>query len=307
MHYGEDRVYIDRGIDYSGLIIHYPSVVISDGRLSTRIFDLYVKLIIDNNVGSISQILGTSLTRTKIQYLSRYAHSHIPSTTDVGFSAFCLGSCELSRMKSESVSGDWDRDEWQLFFEALDNYLTQEGSPYIRLSQIGLGLTSNSMSNDAFSRTRDLNYFFIRKNLLKNPEYLHEHLIVNDCEVDDYSFKIKRKCSPDSEFLDKLLEYGIKTIGSDLLLNDRIIGPYNALTGFGEFKSNVDIDIPYTVNDKFLIFKGETRFLTIVPNSYPNNINISNEDNPELYFTKNAIEAINTQINSKFQSAYENI
>jgi hypothetical protein len=307
-HYGAERFeakYFPSGSEfYSNIItIHYPSVVISDGKLSTRVFDLYVKIYLSYD-GSIRNIQGTTLTRTIAQYNSYYAHSHVSKTQDTNFSSFCLGDCKLSSLKSQSVAGDWDRDDWCLFYEALDNYLTQEGSPYIRLSTIGL-VNGSDITSEGISMINGSIKRFIEINILDDNDFLHKHLIIDNSILDAFSFKRQKECSFDEEFIDLFLEYMFSKNTRDTLLHNNIIGIYNPLKGYGEPKVSGDIDEPYFLEEKSIIFKEEKKVLMIVPNDYPSIKEVNESEEPEYYFTKTALIAIKNYSNRIFKEGYD--
>ena len=128
-------------IFFANIIIHFPEIVITDGKLKHTITNVYVKLtfIIEKNYdGSYVGIEGTRSSYTLSEIKNNYCHSHLPRIyTGNTFSSFCLGSGPI-RNYLKGINRT--EEEWLFFFNLLNQYLRWEsiaGRPYKHISGLG--------------------------------------------------------------------------------------------------------------------------------------------------------------------------
>lgn len=136
--FGEERT--DATED--SVIIHFPEVEITNGRVKHLMKDMYVRFVMSNLKSYTGKFLAVNMegTRTTLllkEYDSGYCHSHMSGGRE-GFSHFCLGSSVFATLLVE-VQTHPIIESWEMVFMSLYNYLAWEstaGGPYRRISGV---------------------------------------------------------------------------------------------------------------------------------------------------------------------------
>jgi len=129
---------------YSHIIIRFPHVTVTnENDASIDITELYAKVTItaDGRLSNDFRLFRAEYTVA--QYLSGYAHSHLPCT-ELAWQHPCLGSGPI-RTTQNSLKHTFDLDRWGLFCYELSKYVTVEsisGVPYKRLEDVGISTGS---------------------------------------------------------------------------------------------------------------------------------------------------------------------
>ena len=117
--------------------IHYPELVITNGKQKHTIYDLYIKLkFIDFGTPRLADIRGLRTSATVGELSSGYIHSHLPSGYGYAFKSFCLGGGPIRDYLGSSLSSV---EGYEYFLYLLQSYLEWEskaGIPYINMDSI---------------------------------------------------------------------------------------------------------------------------------------------------------------------------
>lgn len=121
------------------IIVRFPKVTVTnENDKSIEITELYAKIVI-NFLGKMAEDFTMIRAEyTAAQYLSHYAHSHLPGT-GVEWQYPCLGSGPIGSTITH-LRNNFDLDMWGLFCYELSKYVTVEslaGVPYRRLEEVG--------------------------------------------------------------------------------------------------------------------------------------------------------------------------
>jgi len=171
------------------ITIKFPLITVTNSRgLQHTIEDIYVRLFTGERRLQ-DRLRGKRGKLTSNEYVSDYAHSHLPGNTNESFHNFCLGGeTSIAHMISELQADHWEDNprQWELNFEAviyqLETYLSWEsieGTPFRRIENISGKAKSEGIGhNDIVTSIKNLN------NLLKiNPEYRKEFKFAVDNET----------------------------------------------------------------------------------------------------------------------------
>lgn len=144
-YFGEEFVDVVKATrDNIVITVRFPLVTVTnENGNSVEIKELYARVTI-NSYGIITE--GLRMIRSEFtaeQWLSDYAHSHLPGIKPY-FDYPCLGSGPISSTQ-QYLSNDFDKEMWGLYCLELSKYVTVEsleGIPYRRMSSIGIGTTA---------------------------------------------------------------------------------------------------------------------------------------------------------------------
>lgn len=141
-------------VNRKSIIVHFPKVkVTNEHDKSVDITHLWVKVVIDSN----GLIYGLNMMRseyTDAQFLSGYAHSHIPPVDKYSYKEWespCLGSGPIRSTFAYLCSDHYpySEDMWRMFCLELSKYVTVEslaGGPYKYLENIGIEYERNAVA-----------------------------------------------------------------------------------------------------------------------------------------------------------------
>lgn len=122
------------------IVIHYPEVIITNGKLQHKLTDLYVNLFITDLLSTsgmyVADIAGTRASQTVEEIQRGYRHSHLSIIGGREFTDFCLGSGPLHYTLYKTFNS---KEECVYFLLLLDNYLKWEsksGVPYVFMDSI---------------------------------------------------------------------------------------------------------------------------------------------------------------------------
>lgn len=196
--FGEDRVDIIKTYGNWGSIVNkiriwFPEIDMKNSNdLEHTVRDIVVEFeidyLIEDRLPKEPRInvsfYGTRLTTTLKEYESRYLHSHLPSSIELGnFNRFCLGASIFGTMIS-SISIDVSADVWEHVFLSLHNYLSWEsleGGPHIQIANISY--TSGASEDQLIRNVKG----FISKvpsvcwDALNGVSLIPDHPLVQDC------------------------------------------------------------------------------------------------------------------------------
>lgn len=143
------------------LTIMFPEIVINNNLgLTHKIYDLFVKLVIYED--KISTVIdGIRSTRTELEVMSNYIHSHLPSRANAfNYESFCLGQSELNQHLielSHMNSSSYKEEHFDILFCLLDNYVryeSLEGVPHIKMSTITSKNTNLPIISDLIGKSK---------------------------------------------------------------------------------------------------------------------------------------------------------
>lgn len=144
-YYGEEHTDLQEiseddwkeGSDSSYILIWFPEVEITNSREEKHtIRDLYVRLRI-NGEAHLGAFEMTVATFTNAQWMSDYAHSHLPGIT--GFTTPCLGSGPITSTITILRSEDFDETSWEILCSQIEDFVkweSVEGGPYRYMKDI---------------------------------------------------------------------------------------------------------------------------------------------------------------------------
>lgn len=122
------------------ITIRFPEVTVTNEYdRSTVIYDLFVRVPVTLEGRTYEGFNMARTTYPSDQWLSGYAHSHLPGINTEGFYKPCTGSGPINNTIS-TLSGRYDINVWGLYSFEIAKYVTVEsiaGTPYRRLENIG--------------------------------------------------------------------------------------------------------------------------------------------------------------------------
>lgn len=130
------------------IFVHWSEVIVSNEYdQSVKIWDLYAKISLNFNGTLRENFKLCRSTYSEQQFLSHYAHSHLPRLRYnelAQFNSPCLGNGPIYNT-SYTLKCQNDPTFWMLFCEELNRYVQTEsikGGPYIRMDEIGVNTAS---------------------------------------------------------------------------------------------------------------------------------------------------------------------
>lgn len=175
-------------INHVHITVRFPEVrITNEADKYIDIQDLYARVTIRRDGTLVRNIQFTRSTYTAIQYLSDYAHSHLPGIS-LEWTEPCYGTGPIISTM-ETLSEKSDLDFWGLLCYELSKYVTVEslqGVPYRRLESVGAntGRAVSSFINYIESMPRFYNST-ITEDLLK--EFLTSFLNKYNLEFSFYN------------------------------------------------------------------------------------------------------------------------
>lgn len=134
--------YDDTIFDGLDIIIYYSDIQIKNITQTHNIKDLFIKISFDEMFVIKNKILGLRTTVTDIEFVCRYCHSHLPTSSSFDWSNFCLGSGIIRDCFSDLIfenSNITHASFLKLLINIDINYISWEsitGKPYIRMSTL---------------------------------------------------------------------------------------------------------------------------------------------------------------------------
>lgn len=136
-YYGEEHTDLQEASEEdweespSYIMIWFPEVEITNSREERfTIRDLYVRLVIKDNA-HLQDFQMTVATFTNSQWLSDYAHSHLPGITS--FQHPCLGSGPIGSTIHMLQTEDFEEVSWEILCSQIEDFVkweSVEGGPY---------------------------------------------------------------------------------------------------------------------------------------------------------------------------------
>lgn len=127
---------------YNRVTIHFPNIIIENGKINHEITDLYVQIYLTEFYEFAgSGIYGIRGTSTYEEFSSGYSHSHLSPSYKGRWSSFCVGSdTPIQRTLSGLVVDRWHEDNFLSLLLQINGFVRWEslaGGPHIKITDIG--------------------------------------------------------------------------------------------------------------------------------------------------------------------------
>lgn len=136
------------------VIIRFPEVEMTNSHKSKHtIKDLWVKFEMKSDCTMQYNLWGMRSTLSKEEAASGYMHSHLHTTTDPHWNAFCRGTGEINQIMA-SLAKEYTDPGFVLFCLNLKTFVaweSLEGTPYTSISNIGNNRSSSNFSQSPYS------------------------------------------------------------------------------------------------------------------------------------------------------------
>ena len=244
--------------DYSYIMIWFPEVRIFNSRGETQtVRDLYVRLVI-KDTARLSDFQMAVATFTASQWMSDYAHSHLPGIT--GFTHPCLGRGPISSTITLLRSEDFDETSWEIMCSQIEDFVkweSVEGGPYryirditnrnMRLRSLNYTLIHGRQDAVVFpglkaftqwllhKHIRDLDFLFDGERYACTMDYIHQMDWMTRCFVEWISLP-GNPWKYNEELPFRMLKYGLIKNGL-YYTQSETRGPFSSQT-IGWFKGN---------------------------------------------------------------------
>lgn len=309
---------IKAGIDHANILIHFPSVTISNEYNKTTIIkDLYVKIQISIHGKLVGKFSLNRATYSRIHWISNYLHSHvaaIPKHDTEIFQNPCTGYGPINNTIS-NLNVCFDENLWKLFCVELTKFVeteSVEGGPYHKIENIGvfdahkLPSSFNSTSKclpisyrntiacelivesfvEYFIAQKKLKFNFINGNYFIGMPYIKYMIILTNSFIDWYNNQYN--IGTYGETLDILYNYDL--IKNCVIRNNNI---------YTNRQSHQPTDYVSYIGKKVCTFKGEDVRINILNTDKEKDvIYVSNILN--MYVIKSITIAIISIINYKY-------
>lgn len=249
------------------ILIRFPRVTVTnENDQSIDITELYARVGVSVS-GTLSSYLKFFRAEyTVSQWISNYAHSHLPGAY-LEWQQPCLGSGPI-RSTQNYLEYNFDLDRWGLFCYELSKYVTVEsldGVPYVRLESVGiLGnrpidfpyITTNNLSNYSpvlqtfssyFLRTQTIDIAYVDGEYVLGCNPVDFLVDVTKCFLEWYNARLTWRHGPRCDSLARLKDRGV--LMEMVIINKQLCNPRRGTTP-GELRSRQ--------GERLFTFKGET-------------------------------------------------
>lgn len=120
------------------LVIHFPTVRITNGRQHHTIKELFVVINLNYRFSITSGIKCFRALKTVREYKCSYNHSHAKKTNNE-LAHFCLGSTPLDSLMVDLSTRTFNELQFDLLLQQLPDYLAWEsldGGPYVKMQEL---------------------------------------------------------------------------------------------------------------------------------------------------------------------------
>lgn len=291
-HFGKDNVEFGCEKSFLHITIKFLKIEIKNNTDKHILKDIYVRIILKKN-GIV--LAGTRGEVTIFEYLSEYAHSHLPRGSFAKFRDFCLGSGDFNFIKLNMLQ---NANSFTHFCLALPSFLAWEsieGVPYVRMRTV----KAKELSYKNIPQTVET-LGLDEESLFDNLKYNLENIVLNDLQG-------KITIVQNEKYISTLKDYFIKNC------NHQHLRTFFGLEINEDFYSLKDIGNSFFMsanqtnptNTDTFSFKGKNISLKII---YPDE-NETKTDIPleDCKISPIVLNYLTKKIENKLQKSYERL